>query len=71
MDDAHDERFRQHEALIARLAFLLEAQHETNQALKAFNERQVSINQDVQITLARVESLLARMLRQDTNGTDA
>jgi len=26
MDDAHEERFQQHEALIARLAFLLDAQ---------------------------------------------
>ena len=38
MDDAHEERFRQHEALMARLAFLLDAQHETNQELKGFNE---------------------------------
>jgi hypothetical protein len=43
---------------------MLAAQHEMNQ-------RQVEINQDVKITLARIETLLARMIRHEDNGRDA
>ena len=37
----------------------------------ALLHQQVEMNQDVKTTLARVETLLARMLRTDTNGQDA
>jgi len=68
-DDAHEDRFRQHEAIMAGLARLLEAQHAMNECqetinaeLKAFNRQQLEINQDVKTTLARVETLLAWMI---------
>jgi hypothetical protein len=64
MDDHHEERFRQHEAIMEGLARMLAAQHE-------FNRQQVEINQDVKTTLARVETLLARLLRPSDNGPDA
>lgn len=70
-DDAHEERFRQHETIMAGLARMLEAQHGMNQRMDAFVAQQVEINQDVKTTLARIETLLARMLRQDTNGREA
>jgi hypothetical protein len=63
-DDAHEERFRQHEQIMAGLARMLEAQHE-------FNRQQVEINQDVKTTLARIETLIARMLPTSENGRDA
>ena len=63
-DDAHEERFRQHEAIMTSLARMLEAQHE-------MNRQQVEINADVKTTLARIETLLARMLPQGENGREA
>ena len=44
---------------------------ESIQELRAFNRQQVEINQDVKTTLARVETLLARMLPTGENGQDA
>ena len=44
---------------------------ESIQELREFNARQVEINQDVKTTLARVETLLARMMRTQENGRDA
>lgn len=38
---------------------------------RGFNRQQVAINTAVQTTLARMETLLARMLRQERNGHDA
>jgi len=63
-DDAHEERFRKHEAIMESLARMLAAQHE-------FNRQQVEINADVKTTLARLETLLARMLPQSENGREA
>jgi hypothetical protein len=59
-----DERFDQHEAILRSLAAMLAAQHE-------MNRQQVEINQDVKTTLARIETLLARMLRPTDNGHEA
>jgi hypothetical protein len=64
MEDAHEDRFRQHEAIMAGLARILEAQHE-------FNRQQVEINADVKTTLVRIETLLARMLHIGENGQEA
>ena len=63
-DDAHEEHFRQHEAIMEGLARMLEAQHE-------FSRQQVEINADVRTTLARIESLLTRWTRPEENGRDA
>jgi uncharacterized small protein (DUF1192 family) len=41
-----------------------------NEDQRAFNRQQVEINQRLAITQARIETLLARMLRQDENGRD-
>jgi hypothetical protein len=48
----------------AHMLQLLEEQRE-------FNRQQVEINQDVKTTLARVETLLARMLPTGENGQEA
>jgi hypothetical protein len=44
---------------------------ESIQDLREFNRQQVDINRDVKTTLARVETLLARMIRHEDNGQDA
>jgi uncharacterized protein YhaN len=84
-DDAHEERFRQHEEILRGLTAMLAAQHEKNQSYDAIiqeqremnrhfaelHRQQAEINQDIQTTLARVETLLARMIRHEDNGRDA
>jgi hypothetical protein len=64
MADNHEERFRQHEAIMEGLARMLAAQHE-------FNRQQVEINADVRTTLVRIETLIARMLPTGENSRDA
>ena len=78
MADAHDERFRQHDEILRSLTAMLVKQDGINERLTLAIERidrslaqQVEINADVKTTLARVETLLARMLRHDDNGKDA
>jgi len=66
------------DAIIRHLAAAIAKQDTINEDLRAcvqeqreFNARQLEINQDVKTTLARVETLLARMLPQGDNGQDA
>ena len=78
MDDAHDDRLRQHEAIMAGLARMLEAQHVMNQRVEGFMQRQDTINERLtaaierlDVTQARIEALLARMLHTGANGQEA
>lgn len=62
---AHQETINErHNAITERLAAAIEA-------LKAFNARQLAIHEDVKTTLARLETLVARMWRTEENGRDA
>jgi len=77
-DDAHEERFRQHEEILEGLARVWAAQHEMNQEQRGLNQRLTlaieRIDQTlahVEITQARMETLLARMIRTEDNGRDA
>jgi hypothetical protein len=71
-DDAHEERFRQHEAILEGLAKVWTRQGEIIEELRSFNQQQVEINQDVKTTLAAIETLLKRVPRPDAdNGRDA
>jgi ABC-type transporter Mla subunit MlaD len=84
-DDAHEERFRQHEALLEGLARILAAQHEKNQSYDTIIQEQRAMNQRLTaaieriddtlaqgaVTQARIETLLARMIPQSENGRDA
>jgi hypothetical protein len=77
-DDAHEERFRQHEQLMEGLARLLAAQHETNQRQDAINERLTTAIERIDgaierldVTQARIETLLARIIPQSENGREA
>ena len=64
MPHDHEDRFRRHEEIMEGLARMLVAQHE-------FNRQQVEINVDVKTTLARIETLIARMLPTGENGREA
>jgi hypothetical protein len=84
-DNAHEERFRQHEAIMEGLARMLAAQYAMNERQDVINDRltnaieridrtlaqQAEINADVKTTLARVETLFARVFRPQENGQDA
>jgi hypothetical protein len=57
--------------IIRHLASAIEHQRTINDDLREFNRQQVEINADVKTTLARIETLLARMLPQSENGREA
>jgi len=78
MPDDHEERFRQHEAIMEGLARMLAAQHAMNERQDAINERlTLAIERidrtlaHVEITQARMETLFARVFRPQDNGQDA
>ena len=70
-DDAHEERFRQHEDILRSLTAMLVKQDGINERLTLAIERIDRTLAHVEITQARMETLLSRMLRTDTNGQDA
>jgi predicted nucleic acid-binding Zn-ribbon protein len=66
------------DTIIRHLAAAIAEQGAINEDLRAcvreqrqFNAQQVEINQDVKSTLARIETLRARMMPQSDNGRDA
>jgi predicted RNase H-like nuclease (RuvC/YqgF family) len=78
MPDAYEERFRQHEEILRSLTAMLVKQDSINERLTRAIERidhtlaqQVEINADVRTTLARMETLFARLFRSEGNGRDA
>ena len=62
---------QEYDEILRTLVRIAAHQETINEDLRAFNRQQVEINADVKTTLARVETLLARMLRHDDNGKDA
>jgi hypothetical protein len=78
MPDEYDERFKQHEDILRSLTAMLVEQRAMNQrvegflqAQREFNAQQVEINARLEITQARIETLLARAIQQGENGRDA
>ena len=66
-DDAYEERFRQHEAIMESLARMLAAQHEFNKEQREFNKEQREINtrlttviERLDVTLGAIKDLLGR-----------
>jgi hypothetical protein len=70
MDD-YDERFRQHEDILAGLARMLAAQHTFNEQQVAVNARLTAAIERLDVTQARIEALLARLFPTGENGRDA
>ena len=71
VDDADEERFHQHEEILRSLAASLASQQIINERMTVAIEELKAINAGVQTTLARVETLLARLIRHEDNGRDA
>jgi hypothetical protein len=78
MPDDHEDRLRRHEAIMEGLARMLAAQHEMNQRVEGFMQRQDTVNdrltaaiERLDVTQARIETLLARMLPTGENGREA
>jgi len=85
MADDHTEHLRQHDEILWSLAAMLAVQHEKNQSYDTIIQEQRQMNQrltlaieridrtlaHVEITQARVETLLARMIQHEDNGRDA
>jgi hypothetical protein len=71
MPDDHEERFRQHEAIMEGLARMLAAQQTFNERQVAFNDRVAAAIERLDVTQARIETLLARMLPTGENGREA
>jgi hypothetical protein len=78
-DDAHEDRLRRHEAMLEGLARVWQRQGEINdrldtaiEELRRFNQQQVALQADVTTTLARLETLLTRVMRgEGGNGREA
>ena len=69
---------QEYDAVMRHLAAAIATQETINADLRTciqeqreFNRQQVEINQDVKTTLARIETLIARMLPTSENGRDA
>jgi hypothetical protein len=67
----HEDRFRQHEQIMAGLARMLEAQHAFNRQQLTVNERLTAAIERLDVTQARIEALLSRMLPTSENGREA
>jgi hypothetical protein len=70
MPDEYEERFEHHEDILRRLTAMLVEQRAMNQRVEGFIQQQVAFNADVKTTLARMETLVARMTQQSENGRD-
>ena len=64
--DSHE-----YDEILRHLVQIAAHQDTINVDLREFNQQQVEINADTRTTLARIETLLARMLRSEDNGRDA
>ena len=69
---------QEYDTIIRHLAAAIAKQDAINEDLRAcvleqreFNRQQLEINADVRTTLARIETLLARMLPSGENGHEA
>ena len=71
MADDYAEHFRQHDEILHSLTAMLVKQDGINERLTLAIERIDRTLAHVEITQARMETLLARMLRPEDNGRDA
>jgi hypothetical protein len=61
----------EHDELLRMLVRIAAHQETINADLREFNRQQVAINADVQTTLARLETLIARLIPTAENGREA
>jgi hypothetical protein len=69
--DAYDDLLRRLTALVVKLDERLDVQEEFNRQQVAINDRLTAAIERLDVTQARIETLLARMLPTGQNGRDA
>jgi hypothetical protein len=77
-DDAFDERYETHDRMLRRMLGILVRQGEILEEMRSAAQRQDTINErltvaieGLEVTQARIETLLTRMVRGETNGREA
>jgi hypothetical protein len=73
MPDDHEDRLRRHEAIMEGLARMLAAQHEMNQRVEGFMQRQDTVNDRLTAAIERLDVTQARIetLPTGENGREA
>jgi hypothetical protein len=62
---------QEYDEISRHLVTIAAHRRQINEEQRVFNRQHVEINQRLEIAQARIETLLARMLRQDEHGRDA
>jgi hypothetical protein len=71
MPDDFADDIRRHNEMIEALAKVWMRQGELNEDQRLINDRLTTAIERIEVTLARVETLLTRLPRGETNGRDA
>ena len=71
MAEDYEERFEHHEDILRRLTAMLVEQREFNHQQVEINARLTAAIERLDVTQARIEALLARMLHTGANGQEA
>jgi len=71
MPDDYEERFEHHEDILRRLTAMLVEQRDFNRQQVEINARLAAAIERLDITQARIETLIARMIPTGENGQEA
>jgi hypothetical protein len=71
MAEDYEERFEHHEDILRRLTAMLVEQREFNHQQVEINVRLTAAIERLDVTQARIETLLARIIPQSENGREA
>jgi hypothetical protein len=71
MPDDYEERFEHHEDILRRLTAMLVEQRDFNRQQVDINARLAAAIERLDITQARIEMLIARMIPTGENGQEA
>jgi len=71
MAEDYEERFEHHEDILRRLTAMLVEQREFNHQQVEINARLTAAIERLDVTQARIETLLARIIPQSQNGREA
>jgi hypothetical protein len=71
MDDEYEDRFERHEAILRSLTTMVVRMDVYLAQQGTINERLTAAIERLDLTQARIETLLARMLRPGDNGHEA
>jgi hypothetical protein len=71
MPDDYEERFEHHEDILRRLTAMLVEQRDFNRQQVEINARLAAASERLDITQARIETLIAHMIPTGENGQEA